>query len=167
MYIYTSWVTRRCSGKVSLPRHSICEIPFPIAPLPSFLSTLLSSLATPSKCVEIPRPHCPLLPVHPSHQPPYPPNKMDRHFCLYIYIDVCMSNSGTMPTLEIRNDRHFSQLIQISWCNLFLFSCINSSDSSFSLVKTAKLTFALTCLYKLFVFVSKIKNVDVTSSVPY
>ena len=34
----TSWVTRRCSGKVCSPRHSI---------------------------IEIPPPHCPLLPVHP------------------------------------------------------------------------------------------------------
>ena len=38
----TSWVTRRCSGNISPPRQSICEIPLPINPPPppaSFLST--------------------------------------------------------------------------------------------------------------------------------
>ena len=63
--VITNWVTQRCSGKVSPPRHSIIEIP------PPLLFTLPVSPG-----IESPPPHCPL----PSC-PPY----LNHYIRLYIW----------------------------------------------------------------------------------
>ena len=88
---YTSWVTRRCSGKICPTWHSICEIP------PSHCHTPLPTLPVPHAT---PTPQTcgystsllPLLPDHPPHLPCHPPSKRDRQMdkqtdisALYIY----------------------------------------------------------------------------------